>query len=100
MANPLLDITPLRACVDCLWFVAYGEVLPDSHRSENALAFAINQRWPGDVHVSFGWPSEADDNPDDDCLGFSWQPCECCGSRLGGDRHKLSAIRKLGVRHA
>ena len=23
---------------------------------------------------------------------FSWCPCECCGSHLGGDRHELIAV--------
>ncbi len=38
-----------------------------------------------EVHnVELGTDEEICDEPH-----FSWRPCECCGSSLGGDRHSL-----------
>jgi hypothetical protein len=36
--------------------------------------------------------TDSDEEGDGDDLGFSWQPCECCHRRLGGDRYRASGI--------
>lgn len=55
-----------------------------------------------DCHGS-GFIDEDDADPCEACDGsgwsieepwFSWRPCECCGSHLGGDREHLNAIHK------
>jgi hypothetical protein len=28
----------------------------------------------------------------DEELGFSWEPCDCCRSPLGGDRHSAAVL--------
>jgi hypothetical protein len=28
--------------------------------------------------------------------GFSWTPCECCGSKLGGERWEMEGVKASG----
>ena len=74
------------ACVDC--YAAAAGVL------ESVPEFPpLTVVRPGE-RVELGWrfPSAGMvNNPDgSDVLGFSWSPCECCDSRLGGDRFAVS----------
>lgn len=86
------DYTELSACSDCLLYVANGDENPTSDIN-GWSAETVNERWEG-YSLGVGWKDSADHegNVNDD-LGFSWRPCDCCGSKLGGDRFKLYAYR-------
>jgi hypothetical protein len=60
-------------CVDCLAFIASGDLPEDEDDHERILSGA------GDMHWVCG-DSERDEE-------FSWRSCDCCGSSLGGSRH-------------
>lgn len=64
-------------CADCALYAASGD-LPQ----ENPTEFLEAYNHSLNLHVQKE-------------LGFSWQQCECCGSTLGGNRHK--AIQLVGV---
>lgn len=78
----------LEVCVDCLQLIANGEDYTEAGDLEDRIA-AI---WPPED----GWRLAPNCPPDGDCGGFSWSPCDACGSRLGGDRHYAVAFR-VGV---
>jgi hypothetical protein len=74
----------LEGCVDCVMFIANGDE-PDDNP----------QGWsPDDIETN--WPSATYNL----CVGgdetseayFSWRACDCCGSRLGGDRYPVVAL--------
>jgi hypothetical protein len=67
-------------CDDCLMFLANGDV-PDNRPN---LPDEIDGLWTGfDVVLSGSEESEP---------FFSWRPCGCCGSRLGGNRVEATAV--------
>lgn len=65
---------PLSVCVDCIEYIANGEA-ETPKRLERA------------IQATIGKPSGALAYDGED-LGFSWEPCEACGSTLGGERFK------------
>jgi hypothetical protein len=69
--------------VDCLLWIANGEEPPE----ENGWT-------PPQGDFSCGWIEEEygedKENEERDSLGFSWSPCDCCGSRLSGDRYAVT----------
>ena len=74
----------LRACVECILYVANGDV-PDDR---DALPDEVAEMWP----PAEGWQLCMGDPEQDD--EFSWSPCQCCGSHLGGARHEVIALRE------
>jgi hypothetical protein len=76
------EVIEISACVDCLLFVANGDV-PEH---DEALPERIRAR------LGDGASRLVCAGGDDDGTEFSWSPCECCGSRLGGMRHALAII--------
>jgi len=79
--------TPVgEACVDCAAFLANGTVPAD--RSE--LPDSIRKLWNG---VQLTTSTRDDHNPENEDQWFSWKPCHCCGSPLGGLRECLLIIR-------
>jgi hypothetical protein len=66
----------IEICVDCLTYLANGEVF-DANGEDIAVNHAakITGVW-GDNFPTLGG----------DDAGFSWQSCDGCGTRLGGDR--------------
>jgi hypothetical protein len=76
----------LSICVDCLQYLANGgEELEPARAEEIAAAIA---KQGGDVVPACG----------EDCEGgFSWSPCELCGSALGGERHAAAVLVAEGV---
>lgn len=72
----------LMACTDCLQYVANGEVAEGGQWSPEAVSEVMG----GDERWLCCGDSEIDDE-------FSWSPCECCGSHLGGSRHELAVVR-------
>lgn len=78
----------LSVCLDCYMFLA-GADDPDPQGTE-----ALLRRYP----PADGWRlspggSDPDADPDDEITDFSSRPCEGCGSRLGGSRHRAHAYR-------
>ncbi len=78
-------------CVDCLFALANGEYPDDATRAAEIEAGETRElpyRWALDGPHE-GESEEADQDP------FSWRPCACCGSRLGGSRHRAALILAL-----
>jgi hypothetical protein len=74
MATATKELNDLFVCVDCGFYIAYGEVEnPDPRWNEKDAG----ARWDGYVVVN------GDSDKDHE---FSWSPCEYCGSTLGGTR--------------
>ena len=73
------DISDLFVCVDCGFYIAYGETDGADERWSEKDAGA---GWDG-YHVVNG-----DSGKDHD---FSWSPCDYCGSHLGGARMHCQA---------
>ena len=73
MAKLLRD--DLSVCTDCLFYIANGDLPDDPKRArevEHGVASQGGYVCPGE--------SDGDEH-------FSWRPCHCCGSKLGGNRH-------------
>ena len=71
------------ACTDCLLFVANGDLPED--REDFVKDF---EHWTEGFYMCLG-DNDGDSN-------FSWSRCECCGSRLGGDRYNLVGFANGG----
>ena len=69
----MADFMELSVCTDCLILAANGDMPadPDPTQPEPLALWLNSPVIPGDAE-----------------LGFSWQPCEGCGSQLGGDRYQ------------
>lgn len=82
----------IQVCSDCLMMIANGTTgdydgAPDDAEHDAAM----DALWPD----ADGW--DITPNCSEDCEGgFSWSPCEGCGSPLGGDRHPAVAMRWVG----
>lgn len=76
-------ICTLMACQDCLTLVANGE--PADGRPGLEAEIAAHLELEPLQHLICG---ESDHDEE-----FSWQPCECCGSKLGGSRHQLALMQ-------
>jgi len=77
-----MNTIDLMACVDCGFFVAYGEV----EQPDPTWRAANFERGTAGLVVVNG-----DSDRDHE---FSWSPCDCCGSRLGGTRMHCVAWEK------
>lgn len=91
-ANTTLTPTPIDICTDCLFVLANGA----EDDAQTAAAERLADRWPGESPVTtpavtLGRMDGAETEP-----SFSWQPCEGCGSRLGGDRHPATGWYRGG----
>lgn len=67
-------------CCDCALMIANGETSPDVSVEREKLIAEATAGW-----VLSEGRSE-----------FSWSPCDCCGTHLGGSRHNAA---KLGEEH-
>lgn len=96
------EIVHLEGCTDCrLWLS--NRAVPDAPEWS---AQAIEDNWPSyssDPHYG-GWDvlsccsrEECEDQDGHSACEsfFSWGRCEVCGSRLGGDRYHMTAMRKV-----
>ena len=89
-------------CVDCLMSLANGEPHPDEAKFDAGVGGAeVTLGMVGDEHSEdcevFVFDSETgvrvwDGSFECECelRGFSWSPCDVCGSRLGGSRHAVT----------
>jgi hypothetical protein len=97
----------LIACVDCIAFVANGDIPED--RPELAkeihdhmglepgdhLVNADGTDENGDYHKDSNGDEIDMDHPEYEAIReewFSWRACECCGSTLGGNRNRLAVL--------
>jgi hypothetical protein len=77
----------LIACEDCCRFVANGDVPED----RPTISDDIRARITPATTVHLVNATDEDDNPTGEDW-FSWSPCECCGSPLGGMRNHLAVL--------
>lgn len=88
--------TAYSVCYDCYAMEVNGELGDDTYTPDRDPLGEI----PRDATVTSGWldseyTARGETPPDwesgeDDSLGFSWAPCDGCGSVLGGDRFPLT----------
>lgn len=77
----------IRLCVDCVWVDANGAD-PDETSDE---WHGFDARWNG-----WGFAAETIRHGDTCEIRephFSWNPCDGCGSTLGGDRYDYIAYK-------
>ena len=74
------------ACVDCYMTAALGAPSDDPDYIPAAVPLSNIERGER-VELGHKFPHG---DPDSTHLGFSWSPCETCGSTLGGDRYAVS----------
>lgn len=71
----LVQIEQYSVCTDCMIYIANGDLPEDIASEPERLQ---NMKYYSQELYSI--------NCDECELGFSWSMCECCGTRLGGDR--------------
>jgi len=70
----------LLSCIDCVVYAANGEIPPE----RPDLLVDIRARLGADMaHLCYDGEEQID---------FSWRPCQCCGSPLGGSRETLAVL--------
>lgn len=82
-------IRGLWVCVDCLMFHANG---PDDLEPEVVGRIVAGCEREAPYH----WASDGrglDEPEGADEQEFSWRPCACCHSSLGGSRHRFALIK-------
>lgn len=89
------DTIEYSVCVDCLIYVANGDV-PEDRREQEFLE-AIERETEGKEGASFACGVQpTEDDPDG--IGhkeFSHHPCELCRLHLAGSRHGLTLLIPL-----
>ena len=82
----------IEVCQDCINYIANGEVPPELELSEIAKYQAlIEDNWPVECfYLALGGTG----------LGFSHEPCDCCGSSKFGQRYQAFAMPREGRRYA
>lgn len=103
-----MEFYNVMVCTDCYWVHHFGNIGDEAmefglydpvtgHQSmglaesRNAECVAAYMRLGGDRYVSDN--TNANDENGDGDTGideFSWSPCHCCGSHLGGSRYRLA----------
>ena len=80
MAQEYVDIW---LCEECMFFEVNGELPEDGERAQE-----IEEGFDrlGEVSSNFG---SSEDGEDGYCE-FSWAPCDCCGTQLGGSRYRYA----------
>lgn len=87
-----------RVCADCTLFLANGDLpegpkerghwsdpLPADSR-EAAIIAGVERLQANGGLLCCTSTEETDDE-------FSWRPCQCCGTTLGGSRHDATLLR-------
>jgi hypothetical protein len=75
------EIIKLEGCTDCIMYLANGELPEEDVNGWSPEA--VERKWKGYQVVVAG-----DENSEEN---FSWQPCDVCGSTLGGNRFPCAA---------
>ena len=84
MAHLIAD--DLLVCTDCTMAIANDDYTGlDYHYGP-----AESERREAEIRAGIasmgGYPVIGDE------YGFSWRPCDCCGTELGGDRHECAVL--------
>lgn len=83
--TPVYDTIDLWVCSDCALYVANGE-LPYLDSDAQAIIDGEREWLDKGYHLYYGsQPSE------ESCVAT----CDCCGSKLAGNRHHIIAMRKI-----
>lgn len=98
----------LDACVDCIAYVANGDIPEDRPNLPEEIAKHIGDPKhvrglvnadgtdsSGNFYKDEGGNVIDMDHPEYELHAedwFSWSPCECCGSTLGGNRNRLAVL--------
>lgn len=91
MSIATLETYTVDVCTDC--YMTFHA--PDMVDVEPVPA-PLSRLW--DVTILGGCTQHTDPNYGDGCEshGFSWMPCDGCGSVLGGDRYPLAYVVEGG----
>ena len=82
-------IDDLWFCQDCMLFAVNGEPPQWENDAQNKRIVAgVEAFGPHLVHDG----THEDEDEDADEQEFSWRSCDCCGSRLGGSRHRFAVL--------
>jgi len=78
---PAVDVTgDYWVCVDCMEGIeGFEEANTPAQVTEDAL-------------IGIAW-AVGNDTGEYETEEFSWNPCDCCGSKLGGERHAAVTVR-------
>ena len=88
--------TAYTVCVDCYVIEANGEFGDDEYipdrdpLGEIPEGATVTSGWLDSEYETRGMTPPDWENGEDDSLGFSWAPCDGCGSVLGGERYPLT----------
>lgn len=88
--DPNEVISDLWVCVDCVVFIANGD-LPEDPKIAKKILAGVEREAPGQW-VCDGPHEDDGEGEEDDTLVFSRSPCDCCGSCLGGERHRCAIV--------
>jgi hypothetical protein len=88
-----LEPTTLAVCADCVSYLANGEVEDGmGHFITAEHAAKMHAVWGESFDISLGRLSDpGEEEREESESWFSWQPCDGCGSHLGGDREYATA---------
>jgi hypothetical protein len=82
----------LWLCDDCLFYAVNGDTsgIDDPQRERDVIE-GVNALGP---HLVPDFDSEVPEDADEDngIEEFSWKPCDACGTRLGGGRHRFAVL--------
>ena len=95
---------PYWVCTDCIMFLANGDLPADDSGAASAIVAGCERedpyRWVCGGTCEEHAPTEENPRAWEACseagcdeMDFSWRTCDCCGSKLGGSRHKASLIK-------
>ena len=84
-------IDELEICTDCMFAVEYG-CYSEHEQCFNREEFDKRQA-EIDKAIESVDGQIVNNTPEDFEAGFSWTPCELCGSTLGGDRYPYSILK-------
>ncbi len=79
-------------CVDCMMLIANGETDPEMSEQE---AKDFISKVDNSLEDGLDWvlnSTEDEDGYDTSYDEFSWRRCDCCGSTLGGSRHRATIL--------
>ena len=88
-------MTETWCCTDCLYLLANGDTPPEMNedQTEAWLATVTDEEVTLGRHTDLCGCEDWDtDQHREGCEHdeFSWDPCDTCGSRLGGERHAVT----------
>jgi hypothetical protein len=73
----------LMLCIDCMITAVNGHVDDITPERERAVAAGLDALGP-DLAPDFGEGDGEDE--------FSWRPCACCKTSLGGSRYRFAVL--------